>query len=101
MAATTKKTKKPKVGTEQWESWADRVLQERDELRRENQKLKSEEAARDIVIEAELTNLKRASHDLCAVLRNIINNPLSPRIDVQSKLTLAMQRFEREMGEDF
>lgn len=98
MAATKKR---PKVGSERWDDWADGLLRERNELRSELQRLKSDAAVQEIEIEAELTNLRRASHDLCATLRRIINNPLSTRTDVQSKLTLAMQRFEREMGEDY
>lgn len=94
------------IGSEKWEAWVERVIKERDEalavatrLRNEIEQMKSADRVAGLEGTAELTNLRRAAGDLTRVCRNIINNPLTGRRDVQSKLTLAMQAFEREMGE--
>lgn len=57
--------------------------------------------ARTVALEAELTNLRRNAGNLVSIVRNIINTPTTTRVDVQAKLTLAMQAFEREMGESW
>lgn len=96
----------PRVGSDRWEAWVERVIKERDEahvvakrLRDELEQMKSAGRVAGLEVVAEHTNLRRAAGDLTRVCRNIINNPTTSRIDVQSKLTLAVQAFEREMGE--
>jgi hypothetical protein len=89
----------PTTGTERWEAWVEKLIAERDEARVEIRRLEANLTAHKVETEAELTNLNRAAGALVAVCRNIINNPLTSRTDVQSRLTLAMQAFEREMGE--
>lgn len=102
-----------KIGSDRWQKYVDGVLDERDALKEEVSRLKGELArarakapaatttASTVELEAELTNLTRNTQNLRRVVRNIINNPLSTRTDVQAKLTLAMQQFEKEMGESW
>lgn len=112
----------PRVGSADWAAWVERLQEERDGLKgqldrleqfhldatRELVQLRARAKAEDtaqatvtVIAEAELTNLRRNAGNLVSIVRSIINTPTTSRVDVQAKLTLAMQAFEREMGESW
>jgi hypothetical protein len=78
--------------------FAARMQEERDEARRELVALQAKVAAADIGDEAKLRALEAGSHVLRAVCGDILNTPLMPREQVQSRLLMATQRFDATVG---
>lgn len=84
----------PAVGTEQWETWSENLLRERDELKARLAEVEVDVDARNTILEADLTNLRRRADTLRSVCDNILTHPKMPREDVQSRLLIATQKYD-------
>jgi hypothetical protein len=99
----------PQVGSARWQEWAERLMDENEELHERNRTLQreiaklksgatSEAMNRVVEAEAELAKVTEAAHSMCGVVESIVNRPDMNREDVQRRLLLVVQNLGPKLG---